>query len=164
MSNRQAIGLAAAGGLLALGIVAAIEYLGIMQPCALCWTQRLIMALFTLILIIGLVLWPQGKVGKFTLAAATMATACAGAGVALRHLYVIWNPHVVECGMSPEMMLSMLPLHEIVVAFVTGSSDCTQADPLLGIPLPLWSLASFIGLGALAGYALLRRPTNELND
>ncbi|MCG5547441.1 disulfide bond formation protein B [Halorhodospira halochloris] len=164
MGNRQALGLATAGAVIALVIVSAIEHLGILQPCALCWTQRLIMGLFALVAITGLVLWPQSKLGRYACGGAAVLVASAGAGVAIRHLYVVGNPDVVECGMSPDMMLSMLPLNEIVVEFVTGHSDCAQAGSLLWVPLPLWSLLAFTLFGALAGYALLKPHSDRRSD
>lgn len=158
MHNRQVLGLAASGAIIALATVSAIEYLGYLQPCALCWTQRLIMGLFAAIALTALALWPQGRKGRLALGWGCLVIACSGAGVAIRHLYVMWNPDTVECGMSPDMLLRVLPLHEVLIEFVTGHSDCAHPGGLLGIPLPLWSLVGFVGLGSLAGYALLRHP------
>lgn len=154
--NRELLGLAAGSAALALTIVMAIEYLGITQPCTLCWTQRLIMGFFTLIASLGIILWPRRRIARLTLGVTLVGVACLGAGVAIRHIYVMWNPQVVECGMSPDMMLKMMPLHEALIEFISGHTDCAEAGSLLGIPLPVWSLSGFIGLGGLAAYALLR--------
>ena len=150
-----AVALVAAVG--AGAVVAWAEHWAGMQPCSLCWTQRIFMGLFAVTALAGLIAWPKGRVGKTLLGAPLLGTALAGAAVAMRHLYVIWNPEVAECGMSPEVMMQMLPWQELLLELITGNSDCAEASHLLGVPLPLWSLFGFLALAALSAYALIRR-------
>lgn len=114
------------------------------------------MGLFAALALLGVVVWPKGGWGKLLLGVPLVGIALSGAAVAARHLYVVFNPEVVECGMSPELMVRMLPWQELILEFVTGHSDCARAGELLGVTLPLWSLFGFLALAGLSAYALLK--------
>jgi disulfide bond formation protein DsbB len=40
----------------------------------------------------------------------------------------------------------------------TGSGECATVEPILGLPMPAWSLLWFVALGALALLAAWRAP------
>mgnify|MGYP000182062909 CR=1 FL=1 len=156
-SDRRGLAVALAAAVGAGAVVAWAEHWAGMEPCSLCWTQRLFMGLFAVAALAGFVAWPKGRAGKTLLGVPLLGTALAGAAVAVRHLYVIWNPEVAECGMSPEVMVQILPWHKLLLELITGNTDCAEASHLLGVPLPLWSLFGFLALAALSAYALIRR-------
>ncbi|MFP4129519.1 MAG: disulfide bond formation protein B [Halorhodospira sp.] len=155
-SGRWLLGGVVLLGAAAGGITAGAEYWGGLEPCALCWTQRGILALLTVVALLGVLLWPRRRWGRWLLGGALAATVLAGVLAAGRHLYVMANPGQVDCGMSPEVMLQMLPWQEALLALVTGSTSCAEAAALLGVPLPVASLATFAALGVLSAYALTR--------
>ncbi len=144
--------LAAAAG----AVVAGAEHWGGLEPCSLCWTQRGILALLMGVAVLGVLLWPRWGWGRWVLGGALAAVSGAGLAAAGRHLYVMWNPDVVDCGMRPEVMLQVLPWQEVLIELVTGNTDCAEAAVLFGIPLPVASFFGFTVLGAASLYAVLR--------
>ncbi|MBK1734112.1 hypothetical protein CKO15_02205 [Halorhodospira abdelmalekii] len=154
--SRRLLGGVALVAALAGAVVAAAEHWGGLVPCSLCWTQRGILALLMLIALLGFLLWPRRRWGLWVLLGALLTTALGGIAVATRHLYVMWNPDVVDCGMSPEVMLQLLPWREVLIELVTGNTDCAEAAALFGIPLPIASWIGFVTLGGVSVYAILR--------
>ncbi len=154
--GRWILGGVALLGAAAGGVAAGAEYWGGLEPCTLCWTQRGILALLTAVALLGVLLWPRRRWGRWVLGSTLAATALAGLLAAGRHLYVMANPEQVDCGMSPEVMLRMLPWQEVLTELVTGSTNCAEAAALLGIPLPVASFATFTALALLSAYALTR--------
>jgi disulfide bond formation protein DsbB len=54
--------------------------------------------------------------------------------------------------------MDTFPLHEVMVKVFRGSGECAVIDwTFLGLSLPTWTLAAFVGLGAVAFWQLLRR-------
>ncbi len=156
VQGRRLLGAVALAAAVAGAIVGAAEHWGGLEPCSLCWTQRGILALLMLVALAGFLLWPRRRWGRGMLAAALGATALGGLVVATRHVYVMWNPEVVDCGMSPEVMLQMMPWREVLIELVMGNTDCAEAAAVLGVPLPLASWIGFTALGGLGLFAVLR--------
>lgn len=154
--GRQALGGGVLLGLSASVVAVGAEYWGGLEPCVLCWAQRGALGLLTLVALLGVVLWPRSRAGRGGLASALAVATAGGVALAGRHLYVMANPEVVDCGMSPEVMLQMLPWQEVLLELVTGNTDCAEAAALLGVPLPVASFLTFLVLGALSTYALTR--------
>ena len=150
------MGLVAVVAAAAGGIVAGAEHWGGLEPCSLCWTQRGILAALMLVALLGVVFWPRRGWWRWSLGGALAAVTAGGLAAAGRHLYVMWNPEVVDCGMSPEVMLQMLPWREFLVELVTGNTDCAEAAALFGVPLPFASFFGFTVLGAASLYAVFR--------
>lgn len=155
-SGRCLLGLVAVLAATAGVIVAGAEHWGGLQPCSLCWTQRGILAVLMVVALLGVLFWPRGRGGRWLLGGALIIVTAAGLAAAGRHLYVMWNPEVVDCGMSPEVMLQMLPWREFLIELVTGNTDCAEAAVLFGIPLPVASFFGFTVLGAASVYAVFR--------
>ncbi|ABI58199.1 disulfide bond formation protein B [Alkalilimnicola ehrlichii MLHE-1] len=133
-----------------------LEYLADMPPCPLCWVQRGVFGLMSLVALVGLVYFPRGW-GRWPLAGALGLSALTGVIIALRHLYIQANPDAVSCGMSPEVLAQFLPWWEVLLEILSGTTDCTQVDAVLGVPLPGWTLVGYLALGALGLYAVLAR-------
>ncbi|MFN3261298.1 MAG: disulfide bond formation protein B [Pikeienuella sp.] len=128
ISGDTALGLAWALALAAsLAVLFIGEVLG-QTPCLLCWYQRAFM--FPLAVVLGLGLWwGDRRVGRYG-----FALAAGGLAVALYHtgLYV---------GLIPE---------PIRPCSASGPS-CTDANQLvLGLPIPVLSLAAFALIGFLS--------------
>lgn len=96
------------------------------QPCILCWYQRA--AMFPLALLLGIAAW-RGDLGIWRYA---LPLAVAGLLIAAFHslLYFGVIPEGIEpCGAGP---------------------SCVDAQmTILGLPIPVLSLAAFLGLGDL---------------
>ncbi|MBK1734707.1 hypothetical protein CKO15_05275 [Halorhodospira abdelmalekii] len=156
MRSRRLLGLVALLAAVAGAIVAAAEHWGGLVPCSLCWSQRGVLALLMIVALLGFLLWPQRPWGQWVLLGALASTALAGIVLATRHLYVMWNPDVVDCGMSPEVMLQILPWREVLIELVTGNTDCAEVAALFGVPLPVASWIGFATLGGVSVYAVIR--------
>lgn len=121
-----------------------------MEPCALCLTQRVFFMLAGLIAFIGL--WPRNPTRLWPLA--TAAALLAGAGFALRQLYLYTLPsdQVPACGAPIGRLIEYAPLLDVLSAMTVGTGDCAAAEfAFLGMQIP----GILIPLSALAGFALL---------
>lgn len=155
-SGRRGMGLIALAGIVIGLTVAALELWGGLKPCALCWTQRGVLALMTLIALIGWALWPTSRLGRRVLAGSLSATCLLGIIVAIRHLYVIAHPEAISCGASIEYMIGLFPWQDVMRALFLGGPGCSKVSSVLWVPIPVWSLIAFTGLTALSLWSLRR--------
>ena len=123
------VALAATLGALFIG-----EVLG-KEPCTLCWYQRAFMFPLTIVLGAG-IWWDDINVGRYG-----VVLALGGGILALWHLGLFWG--VVPTPATP--------------CSATGPS-CSGADQqILGIPIPLMALISFVWIGAFSAKSLKER-------
>jgi disulfide bond formation protein DsbB len=125
----------AAAWIIALAASLAVLFIGEVlgqAPCILCWYQRAFM--FPLAIVLGLGLWWQDRrAGRYG-----VALSLGGGAVALWHmgLYI---------GVIPE---------SIQPCTGTGPSCTDDNQLILGIPIPLLSLAAFAFVAALSAASL----------
>lgn len=153
--KQQGILLTLVGSALILVLAVAYEKITGLLPCPLCWLQRGIFVGFFLLSLMALLLKRIALI-RWLLVAAFALVAATGIGIALRHLYIKLNPSSVGCGLDVETLLDFFPVQEALTQMLVGSSDCAQAANLLGLPLPVWSLAGYLALGSLAIYSLIK--------
>lgn len=156
LTGRRLMGYLTLAGLIVGLIVAGLEYIGGLIPCALCWTQRGVLALFTLTAFIGWALWPTGRLGRGLLATSLGLICLGGIAAALRHLYVMANPESLSCGGGIKMVIEFLPWQDVLKTLILGGSSCADVSSVWGIPIPAWSLIAFIMLLVLSLRALKR--------
>lgn len=130
-----------------------------LDPCPMCMMQR---ALFVVIAGVALVaaLHNPGGWSKKLYAALTGLTALAGAGVAIRQLWLQSLPEdrVPACGPGLDFMLEVFPLLEVLEMALRGTGDCAKVQwSLFGITIPGWSLAAFAGIALLSAYLLFSK-------
>jgi disulfide bond formation protein DsbB len=106
---------------------------------------------------------PRGK-GRWIYAALTVLAAAAGAGLALRHLWLQSLPpdQAPSCGPTLDYLLGMLPFREVVETVLRGDGECAKINGIwLGITLPGWTLIAFIGMAlyALAAPVIARKES-----
>ncbi|RWU26725.1 disulfide bond formation protein B [Pseudomonas alkylphenolica] len=121
-------------------------------PCALCYSQRLVLAVFAGVCLCAVVQAP-GHRGTRVYAALTLLLAFAGALLAARQVYlqstslVPGNSCPAPFGYSVENM----PLSELLKTMVVGNPDCVRINwSFLDLTIPEWSLLSFLLLAALS--------------
>lgn len=112
-----------------------------MLPCPLCILQRYGFALTALLCLITVALPNQYlRAG----AAAASLAAIAGAGIAIRHLWVKAHP-TISCGIDVlEVFLNKIVFANWLPTLFQADGLCTtEYDPILGLSIPTWALIWF---------------------
>ncbi|WP_394779951.1 disulfide bond formation protein B [Undibacterium sp.] len=112
-----------------------------MLPCPLCVLQRYVFLTIAVVCILLLVLPVAArKTGSWV----GVVIALAGAGVALRHLWVKAHP-ALSCGVDPwEVALNKIFTADLVPVLFKADGMCsTEYEPILGLSIPQWSLVWF---------------------
>ena len=149
------------GYLLALAVCAALmayafylQYVLDLKPCPLCMFQRVALTAMGVIFLIAAIHRPA-RGGAWGYAAIQLLVGGTGIGLALRHLWIQSLPadQVPACGMGIGYMLETLPFFDVIQRTLKGSGECAKVDLILGMSIPAWTLALFVGL--IAWSALL---------
>lgn len=150
------LGFALCFGLLGFALYAEY-YLG-MAPCPLCVFQRIAFVFMALFFLLGAMHAPRGP-GRWTYAVLVLLGAVAGIAVAVRHLWLQSLPPdlVPSCGPGIGYLFDAFPLATMLQKVFSGSGECAAVQPILGLPMPAWSLLWFVALGVLAIVAARRR-------
>ena len=132
------------------------QYVGGLDPCPLCMTQRLFYALTAFIALLG------ALHGRHHRAYGTLIgfSALAGAAIAARQVWLQHLPpnEVPACGPSLEFMLQTLPFGDVLMRMLKGDGNCAVVDwRMFGLSMAEWSLLWFIAL-ATVGIWQTQRP------
>lgn len=133
-----------------------LQYYRGLQPCPLCMFQRFAVVGLALVFALALMAADNWELLRRVVAVLLGLVAAAGAGVAIRHLYIQSLPpgEVPSCGATLDYMLDVFPLSEVVRKVLTGSGECAKIDwTLFGLSMPGWVLIVMVVLGA-AGIAV----------
>jgi disulfide bond formation protein DsbB len=142
--NKFAKPVLALVALIAIGLLGVGLYLQLvkeMLPCPLCILQRYGFALTALVCLITVALPNQYL--RAGAAVASLAS-IAGAGVAIRHLWVKAHP-TISCGIDVlEVFLNKIIFANWLPTLFEADGLCTtEYDPILGLSIPAWSLIWF---------------------
>lgn len=150
------IGFLACAGLLGFALFA--EYHWNMFPCPLCIFQRVAFVVMGIFFLIGALHAPRGNMRWFY-AAGVWLGGLFGIAVAGRHLWIQTLPadQVPSCGPPLDYLFSAFPFAKVLRVVFTGSGECAKVEPILGLPMPAWTLLWFALLGLLAFVAARRR-------
>ena len=130
-----------------------------LQPCPLCIFQRIALIALTLVLL-GAALHGARGWGARVWALLIALAAGTGAAIAARHVWLQNLPpdQVPACGPGLDYLLEVLPAVDVLREVFTGSGECAKVDwTLLGLSMPVWTLAAFVGFGAVGVWNALRR-------
>ncbi|MFQ6574854.1 disulfide bond formation protein B [Pseudomonas sp. UM16] len=127
-----------------------------LQPCPLCYSQRLLLAGYVLSCLCAVVQAP-GYLGTRIYAALALCCATAGGLLAARHVWLQSTPPVnIGCEPALSYFIENLPLSQLLKIMVFGSPDCVPINwSFLDLTIPEWSLLSFVLLAALLVFRLL---------
>lgn len=138
-----------------------VQFGMLMLPCPLCILQRLAFAAMGVVFLAGGLHSPKGRVGRAAYGLLAFAAAAAGAGVAGRHVWLQSLPasEVPLCtSMGLDYMVEAMGPFKALSSVLAGSGECAKVDwTFLGLSMPAWTLAWFIGLGLGALWAGWRR-------
>jgi len=141
-----------------LGFALFSEYHWNLIPCPLCIFQRVAFLVMALFFLLGALHAPRGSV-RWVYTGGALLGAIFGIAVAGRHLWIQSLPadQVPSCGPPLDYMFSAFPFGKVLQLVFTGSGECAKVEPILGLPMPAWTLLWFILLGVLAIAATRRR-------
>jgi len=128
------------------------------EPCPLCIFQRLAFMAMSLFFLIGAISDPRER-GRKVYALLVFLSACAGIAVAARHIWVQHLPPDPMAGCAPgwNYMVANFPIGDAIKKAFTGSADCAEVNwTFLGLSMPIWTLVSFVVIGAGALWAGFR--------
>jgi disulfide bond formation protein DsbB len=138
-----------------------VQFGMLMLPCPLCILQRLAFAAMGIVFLVGGLHSPKGRVGRAVYGLLAFAAAAAGAGVAGRHVWLQSLPasEVPLCtSMGLDYMVEAMGPLKALSSVLAGSGECAKVDwTFLGLSMPAWTLAWFVGLGLGALWAAWRR-------
>ncbi|MDO8844355.1 disulfide bond formation protein B [Methylicorpusculum sp.] len=144
-----------AGCVFLMSMGAYFQFVGGLEPCPLCISQRIGIMLTGLVFLIAGLHNPAEKGRKIYSILGTLVALCGGA-VSIRHIWIQHLPpdEVPECGPGIEYMMENFPLSEVIKQMLSGTGDCAKVDwTLLGFSMPAWTLVAFL---MLAGLSLLQ--------
>jgi disulfide bond formation protein DsbB len=139
------------------------QYVQMLDPCPLCIFQRVAVCFMGLFFIVGALHGPR-QGGRKVYATLVVLGGLAGIVVAGRHLWLQSLPpsEVPSCGPGLGYLFDAFPFFKMLKLAFTGSGECAKLEPVLGLPMPAWTLIFFILLCAWASMAafapLSRRP------
>ncbi len=139
------MGVLAAIGLLAFALY--LENYEFLNPCPLCYAQRIIVGLVGLWFLFATIV-PGQHFGRIVNGLLIVATALGGAAVSIRHLYLQNLPkdQVPACGPDFYALVEKFPFSEVFMTSITGTGDCAEVQwTFLGLSIPGWTLVCFIG-------------------
>ena len=132
-----------------------LQYVQMLEPCPMCWFQRVAVVALGLVFLIGAVMNP-GRPGARLIGWLVLLTSGGGALLAARHLYIQSMPAdaLPSCGMGITYMLESLPFLDVFARALKGSVECNKIDLILGLPIPAWTLLFFV-LAVIAAFLLI---------
>lgn len=150
------VGFVVCAGLLAFALYT--ERYWQMFPCPLCIFQRIAFIVMAVFFLLGALHAPRGRV-RWIYAAGVWLGAIFGMVVAGRHLWIQSLPtdQVPSCGPPLDYMFSAFPFQKVLELVFTGSGECAKVEPVLGLPMPAWTLLWFVLLAVLTMIAARQR-------
>lgn len=130
-----------------------------LEPCPLCYVQRVEVMLFGAIALLAFLHNPK-TIGRRIYAGLMLLTAAAGIATAGRQLWLQHLPkdQLPECLPPLDFMLEVFPLKEVIMKMLYGSSDCAERGwTLFGLNIAEMSMISFILMLLWSLWLLLRR-------
>lgn len=147
--------LVVVGSFLAISAALFMQHGKGLQPCTMCIIQRYAFVLMGLSALFSLIVrfWPV----RFLLLLVGLLGAMGGVIAAIRNLWVLSHPEIL-CGRDPiEIFLNNLPTAQWVPKVFVALGLCSDPiPPLLGLPLPAWSLIGLLLMSALLLRAIRR--------
>jgi disulfide bond formation protein DsbB len=142
----------------ALLIAFYLEYFMYMEPCPLCMTQRIFVALVGALALLAFVHNPAQS-GRRVYAWLGVLLALGGGYFSSRQLWLQNLPPelVPACGPNLAFMFEAWPFMDTVRAMLHGDGNCAEIDRLFGINLVVLTLLLFIALGVGNLFQALRR-------
>jgi protein dithiol:quinone oxidoreductase len=131
-----------------------------LQPCPMCILQRYAFVV-TGVIALAAALHNPRALGRWVYGVLLVLSAGAGAGVAMRHVWLEHNPPKInDCGADLGYVIESFPLAEALPMIFRGTGDCSKVLwRFLGLSIAEWALVWFVIL-IIAAIAAALRPRN----
>lgn len=128
-------------------------------PCPLCVAQRIAFLAVGIVALAAAVVGPTRRWAVRLWSALTSLLSLAGLVVALRHVWVLYFPQSLDCGISPEeRFLNALALARWWPTMFEANGDCADVKwKFLALTIPEWAAVWFAGLLAVSLWLFFRR-------
>jgi disulfide bond formation protein DsbB len=146
----------------AIGVALYMQHVLLMEPCALCISQRIfIIAVGVLSLLTALL--SGHKIVLRCLSALSVVVAAIGGAISARHIWIQNLPEdqVPECGPGLAYMFETRPIFDALSVLLRGDGHCADVHfSFLGLSIPGWTLISFVGMATLLVCIFVRSIKN----
>ncbi len=142
-----------------IGAAMIFEHVMGMEPCPLCLSQRIVVAVIGLTSLLAVVHNPESS-GRRRYGCAVLLFAIAGAALAIRQLYLQALPpeQAPVCMTGLSYLVDVLPVFDLITIMLSGTGDCTKTHwVFLGLSIPVWTLVCFIAYACFGFFELLRK-------
>jgi disulfide bond formation protein DsbB len=133
----------------------------LMLPCPLCILQRIAFAALGAVFLVGGLHAPTGGRGRACYGVLAAIFAAIGAFIAGSHIRLQLLPpgEAALCNnMGLEYMVEAMGPLKALATVLKSAGECTKVDwTFLGLSMPVWTLAWYVGLGVFALWAAFRR-------
>lgn len=148
-----------------MGFALYAQYQMHLDPCPLCIFQRIAVCIMGLFFLIGALHGPAKKGARTVYAVLISLGGAWGIATAGRHLWLQSLPadQVPACGPGLGYLFDAFPFMKMLKLAFTGSGECAKIEPILGLPMPAWTLIWFVLLIVWAWLAL-RTPSRSLTS
>ena len=145
-----------------IGYAIFLQYVRMLEPCPMCWFQRIAVVALGLVFLVGAAINP-GRPGARVVAWLALLTGGGGAMLASRHLYIQSMPAdaLPSCGMGITYMLESMPFLDVFARALKGSVECNKIDLIMGLPIPAWTLLFFLAAIIAAFLLINHRSSNR---
>jgi disulfide bond formation protein DsbB len=159
--NNRIVSLSVALGCGALLLVAVLyfqEYLGL-EPCYLCITQRVFVAIVGIIFLFAAIHNPNSR-GQKIYAGLGLLGAVGGSYFSAKQLWLQNLPEdsIPTCGPPVDYLFDVFPASEVITMLIRGDGNCAKVQwELLGVSMPGWVLLMFVAMAGVGIFQLLRK-------
>lgn len=159
--NNRIVSLSVALGCGALLLVAVLyfqEYLGL-EPCYLCITQRVFVAIVGIIFLFAAIHNPNPH-GQKIYAGLGLLGAVGGSYFSAKQLWLQNLPedNIPTCGPPVDYLFDVFPASEVITMLIRGDGNCAKVQwDLLGVSMPGWVLLMFVAMAGVGIFQLLRK-------
>ena len=146
--SRSLFFLAFMAGALTLGASFYLEFGASLRPCFLCQMQRVFLAAFMLVNLLGALHNPKHR-AVYLYGMASMGCALLGAITAVRQVLLqnVAPDQAADCWPSLHYMIENLSFWQALQLTVKGTVDCVDINwTLFDLSLPEWSLLFFVAM------------------
>jgi len=146
--SRSLFFLAFMAGALTLGASFYLEFGASLRPCFLCQMQRVFLAAFMLVNLLGALHNPKHR-AVYLYGMASMGCALLGAVTAVRQVLLqnVAPDQAADCWPSLQYMIENLSFWQALQLTFKGTVDCVDINwTLFDLSLPEWSLLFFVAM------------------